>query len=152
MDERDSLTSLRDLIGSAGHGLGLFDPVATGRLWARWGEIVGAGVAAHAEPTSLREGVLRVRADSPAWATEIAFLREEIRRQANEELGRELVTEVRVWTGPGVVGKETHGHRASPQKEGRREEVPVDPEAALRRARRAWERRRGSRRMPPETG
>lgn len=152
MGERDSLHSLRDLIGSAGRGLGLADAVATGRLWARWGEIVGDGMAAHAEPTSLREGVLRVRTDSPAWATETAYLGEEIRRRANEALGHDLVTEVRVWTAPGEMRREAHERRAPPQSTGGGEAVPVDPALALRRARRAWERRRRAISGPPESG
>lgn len=91
---------LRDLLSSAGERLGLPAAVETGLLWRRWQEIVGPSIAQHAEPTSLRRGVLRVRADSPAWATEIGYLRDEIVRRANSAIGSAVVSEMRVWTGP----------------------------------------------------
>ena len=153
MPEGDSLHSLRELITSAGRGLGLADAVATGRLWARWADIVGRGVADHAEPTSLRAGVLRVRTDSPAWATEISYLGEEIRRRSNDALGRPLVTEVRVWTAPRRVGKEGGSRPVPAPRPDHPAAAPTgDPEVALRRARAAWERRRGTSRQRPQSG
>src|SRR5687768_17461367 len=91
---------LRDLLDPVGRRLGMEGAVDTGRLFARWRAIVGEQIGAHAEPTSLRDGVLRVRADSPAWATEIGYLSSELVERINRELGRAVVTEVRVWTGP----------------------------------------------------
>jgi predicted nucleic acid-binding Zn ribbon protein len=127
-----------------GRRLGLDHPREVGVVWDRWRAIVGDDIAAHAEPSSLRGGLLRVRTDSPAWATEIGYLADEIRRKTNETVGRELVTEVRVWTGPGAIGR-----RAEPGPTPRaedasaaRSDVPDDPVEALQRARRAWLRRR----------
>lgn len=126
----------------AGKRLGLDHPSEVGALWARWVDIVGPDVAQHAEPSSLRSGLLRVRTDSPVWATEISYLGEEIRRRANELLGRELVAEVRVWTGPGAMS----ARRARPVPAAPRERgetvVSDDPNEAFERARRAWLRRR----------
>ena len=105
MSERSDLPPrLKDLLGSTAARAGLDDPVSTGAVWARWEEIVGSEVARHAEPTSLKRGVLRIRTESPVWATEIGYLGPEIKRQVNTALGRDLVTEVTVWTGPGPVG------------------------------------------------
>jgi predicted nucleic acid-binding Zn ribbon protein len=127
-----------------GRRLGLDHPREVGVVWDRWRAIVGDDIAAHAEPSSLRGGLLRVRTDSPAWATEIGYLADEIRRKTNETVGRELVTEVRVWTGPGAIrrraepGRPPRGEDASAP----RADVPDDPVEALQRARRAWLRRR----------
>jgi hypothetical protein len=151
MGEWESLHRLSDLIGSAGRDLGMPDAVATGRLWARWNQVVGREVAAHVQPTSLRGGVLRVRTESLAWATEITYLGAEIARRANQMLGAELVEEVRVWTGPGRLGKPTNESGPTPQGASGREEESLDPEEALRRAREAWERRRRARPRPPES-
>src|SRR2546427_10778496 len=52
----------------AGH-LHLDDPVVTAGVFAGWADLVGAAVAAHARPRVLRQGVLTVEVDSPAWAT-----------------------------------------------------------------------------------
>lgn len=139
---REDFLRLKDLLPGATARLGIPSPEATGRVWSAWGEIVGPGVAAHAEPTSLRNGVLRVRADSPAWATEIGYLADEIRSRANAVTGRALVSEVRVWTGPGTTlgagaAKPTDGPPEEPARD-----RPEDPVQALERARKAWAKRR----------
>ncbi len=135
-------TRLGNLLGGATENLGVRSPRAAARIWNRWVEIVGPATAAHSEPTSLREGVLRVRVDSPAWATEVGYLAEEIRGRANEAAGQPLVTEVRVWNGPGKMASRlpVPGSDKAPA-EGPRERAS-DPAEALERARRAWARRR----------
>lgn len=126
----------------AGRRLGLDHPTEVGALWARWVEIVGDDIAKHAEPSSLRSGLLRVRTDSPVWATEISYLADEIKQRANDALGRPLVEEVRVWTGPGPIrGRGPTAARTGPANASS-EGVPGDPMEALDRARRAWLRRR----------
>ena len=112
-------------------------------MWGRWIEIVGPEVAKHAEPSSLRGGVLRVRTDSPAWATEISYLGEEIKRRANETVGRPLVDDVRVWTGPGPMRAARAATRpGASSAEVPPRDLPDDPREALDRARKAWLRRR----------
>jgi predicted nucleic acid-binding Zn ribbon protein len=48
------------------------------RLALAWEEAVGPEVAAHAEPTALRGGVLEVRVDSPARAADLQMRQREI--------------------------------------------------------------------------
>ncbi|MEA2509999.1 MAG: hypothetical protein QOG21_2081 [Actinomycetota bacterium] len=145
MNERgDSVPRIRDLLGDAGRALGLPSAVETGMVWSRWAEIVGPAVAAHAEPSSLRNGVLRVRADSPTWAMEIGYLGDQIKVSANHTVGLDLVREVRVWTGPGRARPPRQP--SLPKEAARREpseDVPADPRAAFERAREAWSRREG---------
>ncbi|MDQ4024557.1 MAG: DUF721 domain-containing protein [Actinomycetota bacterium] len=140
----DDPRPLKDLLPDATKRLGIPSPEATGRVWARWKEIVGPDVAAHAEPTSLRSGVLRIRADSPAWATEIGYLAADIRSRVNAATGGPLVREVRVWTGPPPA--RAHVPSARPDGAGSAadepdRERPADPAEALERARRAWAKR-----------
>lgn len=143
-------------MGAVGTRAGIADPRATGIVWARWSEIVGPAVAANAEPTSLRDGVLRVRATTPTWATELTYLAGEIRSRANELAGTEVVSEVRVWTGPGPVARATP-QPASERVDGGHEDAQTDPVeeasvgdpasilSAFDRARAAWLRRRSQR-------
>lgn len=150
-------TPLRGLLGSAATRFGLDDALATGSLWKRWADVVGQDVAAHAQPTSLRGGVLRIRADSPVWAHEIGYLAEEIRRKANAALGRDAVTEVRVWNAPGGIPSPSAGTPRSSRSgvgrgpsgdagDGRPGTPDLDPMEALDNARRAWlDRRREAR-------
>lgn len=147
-------SSLRALLGSAATRFGLDDALAAGSLWKRWTEVVGPEIASHAQPTSLRAGVLRIRADSPVWAHEMGYLADEIRRKANAALGRAAVTEVRVWTGSGeATGAASTGSGARPLDRPRGAGPPeasdappevseLEPLEALDAARRAWLERR----------
>ncbi len=144
---------LKDVLRTEGHRLGIDAAVETGAIFSRWRHIVGDGVAAHAGPTSLREGVLRVRADSPVWATEISYLAPEIQRRANEEVGRTVVQEVRVWWAPGGTDSDpsTGQNRDKAQTLSSNSRVRArkdDPVGALERARQAW-RQRGRRAPGP---
>lgn len=142
--------SLKGLLGGAAARFGLDDALSTGTLWRRWHDVVGPDLAAHAEPTSLRAGVLRLRADSPVWAHEIGYLAEDIKRRVNEHLGQAIVTEVRVWSAPGETPPPPAApapRRASEASEGGAEKVPDDPLKALDRARSAWLARREQRRL-----
>lgn len=145
-DPLDSVVRIKDLLGDAGRRLGLSAAVETGAIWSRWIEIVGPAVAAHAEPSSLKGGVLRVRADSPAWATEIGYLKDEIKASVNRLVDLELVEEVRLWTGPGAIrstrpagagGGAAPGSGSAPVPDG----DVQDPKEAVERAREAWARR-----------
>jgi hypothetical protein len=87
---------MRDLVARAVSSLGLGDLAAAGRLFRSWEEIVGSEVAARSQPLSLRDGVLRIQTDSPAWAAEVRYLAPEVLRRANAALGRELARELKV--------------------------------------------------------
>jgi hypothetical protein len=149
MNERgDFPFRIRDLLGDVGRRVGLPAAVETGMVWSRWSEIVGEAVAAHAEPSSLKGGVLRVRADSPSWATEIGYLADQIKASVNRTVGADLVGEVRVWTGPGPTRAGTRsGPKPTPATAA---EAPpaADPRAAFERARAAWARHVGQGRNP----
>jgi predicted nucleic acid-binding Zn ribbon protein len=135
---------LGEVLSGAGAQLPLEHPVETGKLWRSWRKIVGDAVAAHAQPSSFRGRVLRVRADSPVWATEIGYLADEIKGRANSVLGRELVREVRVWTGPPPRPSRESEPSPGPTEpsDGLRPAASVDPVEALSRARAAWARGR----------
>lgn len=116
---------------------------ATAKLWRAWPEIAGAALSAHVEPTSLRGGVLRLRADSPVWATEVSYLAEFIKARANEVLKGAVVDEVRIWNAPGRVSMQDFKRGAGVPLRARSKALEqADPESALRRAYEAWRRRR----------
>ena len=139
MDKWDP-APIRSVLGDVGKRLGVESALQTGTLWRKWREIVGAEIAAHAEPTSLKEGVLRVRADSAAWATEIGYLGPEIARKANAMAGSTLVKEVRVWNGPAPEVPLDLGAEKAPPSD--IERAPKEsPEEALEAAREAWLKR-----------
>ena len=69
---------------------------AHGTLDARWSEVMGADVAAHARLVSVREGTLTVAVDDPIWATQLRYLEPAIVTRATALLGPGLVTRVKV--------------------------------------------------------
>jgi predicted nucleic acid-binding Zn ribbon protein len=85
-------------------------PLAQARLFTGWADIVGAEVAAHCEPSGLREGELRISAESTAWATQLRLLAGTLLARIVAELGPEVVTKV-VITGP-VGPSWKHGPRS----------------------------------------
>lgn len=65
------------------------------RVMAAWSAVAGQSVMAHTTGAHLREGELIVYVDSPVWATELSALSENYRNAMNEDMGQELVKEVR---------------------------------------------------------
>ena len=116
---------------------------ATARLWHAWPEVAGAAVCGHVEPTSLRAGVLRLRVDSPVWATEVAYLADHIKLRANQVLKDAMVEEVRVWYAPDPVSRPLPIEPVKDlPKASSRDLEQAEPERALRRAYEAWRRKR----------
>ncbi|HMM94862.1 DciA family protein [Phycicoccus sp.] len=70
--------------------------VAVGSVIGRWPAIVGPEIAAHCIPTDFVDGVLTVRADSTAWATQLRLLESTLMTRLAEEVGEGTVTELRV--------------------------------------------------------
>jgi len=58
-----------------------------GGVFGRWDEAVGATVAAHVRPVRLEHGTLLVEVDDPAWASQVRFLADDIRRRVAEASG-----------------------------------------------------------------
>lgn len=86
--------------------------LSVGALVLRWAEVVGPDVAAHCTPETFDDGLLAVRADSTAWATNLGLLRPQMLARLATELGPDVVTELRV-LGP-VSPRWTRGRRSVP--------------------------------------
>lgn len=103
---------LADVLGSVTDQLGWSDALAQHEVFARWGEIVGADVAAHSEPVDLNDGLLSVKCDSTAWATQLGFLRHDLVQQLQNELPAAGITSIR-FLGPNAPSWKK-GPRATP--------------------------------------
>ncbi len=62
----------------------------------RWPQLVGPEVALHCTPDSYADGVVTVRADSTAWATQLTLLAATVVARLNEELGDGTVVRIQV--------------------------------------------------------
>lgn len=90
--------------------LGWEQPLADARVFAQWPSLVGAEVAAHCEPQSLRDGELRITAESTAWATQLRMLAGTLLARLVAELGPQVVTKL-VISGP-TAPSWKHGPRS----------------------------------------
>ncbi len=59
-------------------GLGWTSPLARSDLLLAWADIVGGDTAEHSEPIAIDDGLLTVRCDSTAWATQLRLMRRDI--------------------------------------------------------------------------
>jgi predicted nucleic acid-binding Zn ribbon protein len=65
-----------------------------------WPEAVGEVVAAQAEPTAERDGVLTVTCASAVWAQELDLMGPELAQRINAVLGAETVRALRCSSAP----------------------------------------------------
>ncbi len=86
---------IKDSLNSLAARLGLEHPWESARIFSRWEAIVGPEVANRCRPVSLKAGVLTVKTESAAWASELRYLGPAMVRRVNEELGSNVVREVK---------------------------------------------------------
>jgi len=92
----DEPVPLADALAKIGAELGLPPGDAHGTLEARWVEVMGADVAAHARLVSLRDGMVTVAVDDPLWATQLRYLEPAIVARATALLGAGVAVRLRV--------------------------------------------------------
>jgi predicted nucleic acid-binding Zn ribbon protein len=96
-------------------------PVAEARVFADWPGLVGVEIASHCRPVGLREGELRLAAESTAWATQLRLLASTLLARLVAELGPDVVTRLHIsgpvaptwkhgaWSVPGRGPRDTYG-------------------------------------------
>lgn len=70
--------------------------ISIGNVIGRWPQIVGPDIAAHSHPVEFVEGVLTVRTESTAWATQLRLLSSTLLGRLAGEVGEGVVTDVRI--------------------------------------------------------
>ena len=70
--------------------------VAAGSVMGRWGAIVGAEVAAHTAPVSFEDGILTIRCDSTAWATQLRLMASTLLQRITADVGEGVVLELSI--------------------------------------------------------
>ena len=102
-------TPLGDLLDQVRRRRGWQRRLHGARVHERWPAIAGQQLARHVEPVRLDGGVLVLRAESSAWATQVRYLSSMLVVKANEVLGEGSVTAVRLVTGTVGVNDPEHG-------------------------------------------
>jgi len=75
--------------------LGMKELLVSSRVFEIWPAAVGAAIAGHARPYSLREGTLVVHVDSSVWLAQLErFRKKQIREKLNRELPYPMVKRI----------------------------------------------------------
>jgi predicted nucleic acid-binding Zn ribbon protein len=80
--------------------LGAGSTAATTAIFSRWEEVVGASVAAHAQPLQLKGTTLVVGVDGGAYATQLRILTPQLLARVAEFAGPGAVDDVEVRVRP----------------------------------------------------
>jgi len=70
--------------------------LSSGRVFGGWDRLVGEEVAEHAQPVSLKDGELTVRASSTAWATQLRLLQGQLIAKIAAQVGHGVVKRMRI--------------------------------------------------------
>jgi predicted nucleic acid-binding Zn ribbon protein len=69
-------------------------------VFGQWEALVGERVAAHATPVAVADGRLTVRAEDPAWASQLRWLEGDLVARLGQALGPGVVRAIDVRIGP----------------------------------------------------
>ena len=97
-DERSPspASSLNELLGSLLGDLGVEDKIAECRAQLAWEKAVGPSLARYAHPLRMHKGCLEVAVPSAVWRSQLSFMQNDIVARINDEVGREIVRELRL--------------------------------------------------------
>ena len=90
------IRSVGSSLGDVASRLGLAAPSTLHQIFSQWAELVGEPLATHVQPMSMRDGVLRLRADEAAWAAQVGYLGTDLVARINDRLGTVVVVELAV--------------------------------------------------------
>jgi hypothetical protein len=57
------------------------------RAWQLWNEVVGPQIAARAQPSRIRNGVLEIKVDQPVWMQQLQLMKPQLLARLNDRLG-----------------------------------------------------------------
>ena len=64
------------------------------QIWEHWPEIVGEELSGHCRPETVRDGQLRISADSAVWMNRLNYQKWEIIRKVNRRAQKELIHDI----------------------------------------------------------
>ena len=95
--ERDNtVPRVDEALGAIRREFGLGAPGEIDLVAEEWAQLVGAALAAHSRPRSVRSGVLSIVVDDPVWAGQLRYLDEVLVERIAATLPAVTVREVRV--------------------------------------------------------
>jgi len=87
--------SIRSVLENTLKRLEIDVPLKTYSILGAWDEIVGAAVAAHSQPRSIRNRILFVDVSHSTWTQQLQFLKPTLLEKVNHFLGEPLIQDIR---------------------------------------------------------
>jgi len=99
-DDHSPPTPVGDVVGRVLRHLGAPSATSLETVFGEWPALVGARIAAHAEPIGIQRGTLTVRVADAAWANQLRWLERDLLVQLERSLGPDVVRAIEVRVGP----------------------------------------------------
>jgi predicted nucleic acid-binding Zn ribbon protein len=64
------------------------------KIWEHWEQLVGAHLAKHSNPHSVKDGQLRIAVESAVWMHKLSYVKWDLLRRINLMAGKELISDV----------------------------------------------------------
>jgi predicted nucleic acid-binding Zn ribbon protein len=91
---RGKLDKLSDTLVKLLQARGMEGRLREYRILGEWDRAVGAVIARHAQPFSLRGKKMALIVDSPAWMQQLSLLKPEIIERVNRSLGHNAIRDI----------------------------------------------------------
>ena len=89
------MESLQFVLSRLFKRLGLDDELQGWKAVEDWAGIVGPRVARHTRAVAFEQGVLRVEVEGSDWMHELGYLKQDLVKAVNRELGTDRVRDIR---------------------------------------------------------
>lgn len=93
---REDPTTVSHVLGEMVKDQGWSGRLSAQRVYSDWAGIVGPEIAQHSQVVNYADGIVSVRVDSTAWATQLKFLASHLVARLNAELGDGSVLRIEV--------------------------------------------------------
>jgi hypothetical protein len=93
------LDKLSSTLGSVLKSHGLQGSLGEYRIQVQWDKTVGALIARHARPRSVRGKKLYLSVDSPAWMQQLSLLKPQLIEKLNGALGKGMIKDIMLTLG-----------------------------------------------------
>ena len=92
--KKGDLTGVGDILAKLEKTTNLGDTLEKSRIWAEWEGIAGEEMARHCRPRTVKEGQLRIEADSAVWMHRVNYRKWNLIKGINRRLGKALVSDI----------------------------------------------------------
>lgn len=93
MKKKSNPTSVGDILSSLAATTKLGRHLEHAQIWEHWPEIAGP-LAAHGRPKTVKDGQLRIEAESAVWMHKFTYKRWALVKAINRLAGKELVHDI----------------------------------------------------------